>query len=1386
MAHPIEPATLRILHPDGKTVGTGFLVASNLAVTCAHVVVAAEAIAGDTVQVQLTGRAGKLPALVEPAFWRDVALGDVAFLRLESVPSGVAPLPLGLAAQSQSGNPVYAFGYAIAAEKQGIGARGTIITLLPDASYLQIRVHEANHGMSGGPVWDEKRGVVVGMITQGHTGQGRNEETTFATPSELLFSICPELAPSETCPYLGLNAFREADARFFHGRKPVVARLLESLKREPRFLAVLGPSGSGKSSLVQAGLLPALRNGELIGADEWQFFQIRPGDDPFSRLDSAGLPGASQGLPAALGAWTQSQPEGHPVLVLDQFEELFTATPAPLREKFLAGLAELLASDLPVTLILTLRDDFYSAFARQAAALTPWLERGQVNLPVSLARDELREIITTPAALVGLGFEPGLVEALLDDVTNSQAEGPSVLLPLLEFALTQLWERRENGRLTHAAYQKLGGVTGGLAAWADRAYRAIPVEKRDLTQYIFTSLVNLGDEKTGQPHTRRRVSLANLVPQNATLTDVEEIVKLLADARLLVTHEGGVEITHEILLRSWPQLLRWLDENRASLQLHESVRMNAIEWDIHQRAETFLDHRGSRLDEALALGERLNQLDLLYLHACQALLEKQRRRDQRRNRLFWGSAVVAVLILMLVLAGWALSSTQYAVVLQTQVETAQAAVSTSQAAVSTAETSQQREQIAARNAIQSAEISRARELAARARILLPSNPHTSLLLSIESLRRYHTLEADTVLRELVTNTPQFLLRVGGTCLAYSPDSKRLVCQQANGVLEIWDLPERKKIQTLSAGQDIQSVEMSLDNQFLRVVNMDNSQAVWDIQRRVVVATSAPGEQLILSPDGKTLAWLNSAGQVSLRKLDQPAFTSLMGPAPVTIYQFSPDGQRLFTVAGGTLSVWDAAGQPVAQLVSPLPIRVARFARSGKTILAGDEADSVWEWDFAANQTVQWQTLNERIRTLAVSDAGGFYAAITQSNRLVVWSADNTIIQLEASNELTDAISFASGKDTLVVAQAGFLRIYTLPNAVMISEYYNPQGADKIVVSPDGSKAANIYAGEVPDEITGVDIQDTVDKTIFQVMQPGVVRLFSPDSQTLVLRHEQLDSSWIFDFSPSLQEPGAASQAENGLLPLGEGEVNCQPGDRQVSVRYGDGKVFTMAYPDNFSANCPLVFQARSRDWLALGWLDTVTIVDLLTGQPRELSFSKGGGLVPIEQIQSMYLTPNQTRLIAGGGDLAMVWDTQTWQPVQALSLGENLGIFGLTVKQVALNRTGSHAIITQIAGPNVAPENTAIYDVATGAKLAGIMFPSLEMAVFSGPNDEWISIIPATENPAHYFWQPQDLIAQACKHALRNFSRQEWATYLGGIPYQATCPNLPLEPEITVTMTPEN
>jgi len=273
-------------------------------------------------------------------------------------------------------------------------------------------------------------------------------------------------------------------------------------------------------------------------------------------------------------------------------------------------LKDLLEGSPRLHLILTLRNDFYSHFVR-FEALEKWLKKGMVNVPFTLQPEEVRDIIQKPADIVRLGFDEGLVEIVVKDVlemhpsSGSKESGAlNTVLPLLEFALTQLWERRDTdqGKLTLAAYRTIGGVTGGLKQWADEVYTALAERERELARRIFTQLVYVNDETLQIPYSCRRRLKDELIRTTGSEQGmVEQVIQQLIIARLLVTNQIGesatIELSHEALIREWPKLRDLLDEARDDIRFQQSLSEDVVEWEQHKRPRARL-YRGAQLKEA--------------------------------------------------------------------------------------------------------------------------------------------------------------------------------------------------------------------------------------------------------------------------------------------------------------------------------------------------------------------------------------------------------------------------------------------------------------------------------------------------------------------------------------------------------------------------------------------------------------------------------------------------------------------------------------------------------------------------------------------------------------------------------------------------------------------
>jgi conflict system STAND superfamily ATPase/TIR domain-containing protein len=476
-------------------------------------------------------------------------------------------------------------------------------------------------------------------------------------------------------PFRGLEVFDEAHAEFFFGRDALTQQLVEQL-REDRFLAVMGPSGTGKSSVVRAGLVPQLRQGALPASDTWHVTLLRPGSHPLESLaarlvpilEMPGSPVAEQG--AILDVLTRDERGLHNavttllaedavdrrvVIVVDQFEEVFAPDcDAQQRDRFVANL--LYASSIAggqTVVVLTMRADFFGKVAAIPDLAARIADRDVLVSPMSDV--ELREAIVKPAQRVGLEFEKGLVDTILDDL----GAGPGVL-PLLELTLLELWEGRRGHWLTVDRYREIDGVQGAIAKRAETAFGRLTADQQRTARRVLLRLTSPGE---GTEDSRRRATLAELVPTGPDAGDARAVIDELTNARLLTTSDepGGevVDVAHEALIRSWPRLHQWIEEDPAGLRVHRRLTETANAWAASGKDPSDL-YRGARLDEALKWASRdpedVSESERAFLDASVAQRDREARSRERRRLIIGagiGIAVFAVAVTAVVaLVNW--------------------------------------------------------------------------------------------------------------------------------------------------------------------------------------------------------------------------------------------------------------------------------------------------------------------------------------------------------------------------------------------------------------------------------------------------------------------------------------------------------------------------------------------------------------------------------------------------------------------------------------------------------------------------------------------------------------------------------------------------------------
>ena len=455
-----------------------------------------------------------------------------------------------------------------------------------------------------------------------------------ATLAEFDSALAPELDDAR-CPYLGLEAFREEKSNLFYGRQRLLEKLVNHLK-ENRLLAVVGSSGSGKSSVVLGGLLPKLKAGGLSGSENWHYYSpMVPGVNPLENLarlsqfrDVSGTEWLQQQVesfqkdPNHLTKLSNEFGDSPSVLVVDQFEEAFTlCRDDSLRQAFIDNLISLIQSPgVRHTVILTMRTDFESQVAR-LPVFKDLFEQAQVRV-IALDASELREAIEKPAELVGLKFEEGLVEGLLQDVLGEPAA-----LPLLQFTLLKLWDNRERNRVTWETHKRLGGGRQALARSADEFYEQLIPEEQVTVKRILLRMVRPTE---GLEVTSNRIQRKNLYQAREARDRVDRVLDKLIQARLVRSTKGDtpddaqVEVAHEALVRNWPRLVNWLEDERVNMLQRLRLTVAAEEWKARGGDRSAL-LRGTLLEDAQKY-EDLNELESEFVqHSIKAEQNSRRR-----------------------------------------------------------------------------------------------------------------------------------------------------------------------------------------------------------------------------------------------------------------------------------------------------------------------------------------------------------------------------------------------------------------------------------------------------------------------------------------------------------------------------------------------------------------------------------------------------------------------------------------------------------------------------------------------------------------------------------------------------------------------------------------
>ncbi|GHH42480.1 WD40 repeat protein [Streptomyces umbrinus] len=1199
----------------------------------------------------------------------------------------------------------------------------------------------------------------------------------------------PESDRDQESPYRGLQAFMPADAAYFHGR----ARLTDDLVRQlgnrlerPGLLMVVGPSGSGKSSVLRAGLLPALARDALPGSAGWPVLALTPGVLPLTSLaaklaTAAGTdPGrllaelGSNPSRAASACWQvlQHQTDGSRlVLLVDQFEEVFTRCASERdRQQFVDALCAAATPESgnatqATLVVLGLRADFYGHCAAYPDLVTALQDGQTVVGPMN--RGELSDAIVKPAEAAGLALESGLVDRLLHDLgTGTASSGAAGRLPLLSHALLTTWQHREGRLLTLAGYQATGGIHHALARTAESVFTSLDQAGQQACRRLLLRMVAVG---RGTEDVRRPVRLDEIYhePFASEPAATGTVLELLGEQRLITSDEDTVEVTHEALLVHWPRLRGWIDADRAGLLVRQRLSDTTREWDEARREPSML-YAGAQL--AAAREWAADERHALHLTPSErAFLEASDRRERRRRLRI--RQIVAALTALLLLA------TSASVIAYVQ----------------------------RGEALHERQIAVARGLVDVARSSVDDRPDLAMLLAVEAMRTSSDFESRGLALDVLQRT-QDIHAVVQTAfdesalrsIVAAPDRRTLMLAGEDGLL-LWDVARRRLTQapvSLHVGP-VGRVVSVMANSRVAVAHQDSIQ-VLDLSngRSSAFKVTSPSDAIWAveaHPSRQLIAWGARSGAIGISDAagrHRPQVLQRSGPQILRV-RFSPDGRTLATGdASGAVTFWDVDAGTKRSVFRPYPdssgaIQEMAFRPGSDQILATLSRGSgrIRFWDADSGRSLGGlmeddQEVDTGFSTFTFSGDGHWIAASNVDGGIELWDAvtRSERIGQPLTHEGQRPIALGFTVDSKALAMAG---------------------SDGLVILWDLSQR------QAPVPVHGVG--------------PGRVSTSADGSRMVAVGR---NGTWTWDLTkspPTATELGPRATGQSGTVALSsDGALLAVATEDSAkgfmveiqSVRTGEALGLPLEVAGPSSGVIDMAFSWDARTLITAGADQTIRFWDVKTHEPLGPSRAV---------VNSAALSPLPDGTLLVGENRATVWDIGRQRPLGSppwpgqhhktvadpegrilavpSSNGDGSIVFWDIQHKRELARTpmtddsvdalafspDGDVVVATDSNPRSQRGNVRFWDVRSGRQLGGTISTSLPQALAMTPDGKRLVLYAGggtltTIDSVRWSADEGALGARLCQVAGRDLTTKEWSRFLPDGEYHSTCQQWPALP----------